>query len=107
MKKGFLFYSFYNSLVQQFRNRFQKKGQKQSRNQKCDSFGIGIVTALMNSCIPHSGRSCSRIWPQPNLWLGRIESGRMAAPILTTALLSLCRPPLAAELDSSPLLKQI
>ena len=42
----FLVNSLYDSFGQPFRNRFQKKGQKQSRNRNCDSFGIGVDTAL-------------------------------------------------------------
>ena len=49
MEKELFFDSFYDSFGQRFLNRFQKKGQKQSRNQNCDSFGIGIDTALLYS----------------------------------------------------------
>ena len=40
---------------------FTKKGQKQSRNRNCDSFGIGIDTALEWSAAPDAGFICGNL----------------------------------------------
>ena len=45
-RKMIPFLLFHDSFGQRFSNGFQKKAQKQSNNRNCNSFGIGIDTAL-------------------------------------------------------------
>ena len=83
---------------QQFRNRLQKKGQKQSMNGNCDSFGIGIDTARrlrskIGSYLPNLRSSSSEL---PNIarrcgagvLLGLVLRGQRPLILLLKLLLS-------------------